>query len=40
VIADGHHVIGEDPAEARILQQRGALIDSDRRRMGMVNELK
>jgi hypothetical protein len=40
VITDGHHVIGEDPAEARILQQGGALIGGDRRRMGMVNELK
>jgi hypothetical protein len=30
VIADGNHVIGEDPAEARILQQRGALIGGDR----------
>jgi hypothetical protein len=33
-------VIGEDPSEARILQERSALIGGYRRRMGMVNELQ
>jgi hypothetical protein len=40
VIADGHHVVGEHAAEARILQKLGALVGRDRRRVRMVNELK
>ena len=40
VIPDGHHVIGEDAAEARILEQRRALIGGKRRRVRNVRKLK
>ena len=40
MIADGDHVVGEDPAEARILEQFRALLGGDRRRMRNAGELK
>ena len=33
-------MVGEHPAEARIGQQLGALVGGNRRRMGIVDELK
>ena len=40
VVPDGHHMVGENAAEARILEQLRALVGGKRRRVGDVRELK